>query len=91
MWDDVVKRVEQINVATIDFKLENGNPFYVYLLPLTSDSPSSIVITGRPAYNKVNVNIPFSSNQWNPVLISALNITQEILDKFNVFIGLNYV
>lgn len=91
MWDDVVKSVQQITVATVDFQLENNNPFYVYLLPLTSESPSSMIVSGKPSYNKDNVNIPLAANQWNPILINRLNVTLDMLNKYAVFIGLNYV
>lgn len=88
MNENVIKYVEEITSVSM-YKRLKDEPFYVYILPKASDSPTSTIVLGKCSYNKQEINIPLIANAWNPILISSLNVTQDLLNKYSIFIGLS--
>lgn len=90
MNEDVIKYVEGVT-ATGNYVREYGESYYVYFLPKTSDAPTSFTITGKSFSNLADVTIPINANIWNPILISSMNITNDLLSKYSIFVGLSYI
>ena len=65
-----------------------GQPFYVFVMPITEEAASSVVINAKLSYNKEAIEFPFIANFWNPVVVNSINITQEILTNYRVFYGM---
>lgn len=90
MNEDVIKYVEQVTTAG-NYVRESGESYYVYFLPKTSDAPTSLSLTGKSSFNSSDVIIPLNANAWNPILLISMNITNDLLAKYSIFIGLSYI
>lgn len=90
MNEDVIKYVEEVT-STGTYIREYGESYYVYFLPKTSDAPTSFTLVGRSFANTSNITIPINANAWNPILITRMNITNDLLSKYSIFVGLSYI
>lgn len=95
MYENIINKIEEITYSqTVDNKYE---PFYVFIS--NNDGEQITLITnGTPTYQgregsantprRVNeVPVPLISNVWNPIALTSLEITEEMITNNRIFLG----
>ena len=64
-----------------------GGSFYLFIAPKTENVDSVAAVTARLIYNNEDAPVPLTAGVWNPVVFSAVEVTQDLLSSFRVFWG----
>lgn len=85
MYENIITKVEEITEAKT---LNSVSPFFVFLLSNDGES-TTIICKGIPTYQKSKdlVPIPLSSMIWNPIALTDVQITANMLSSYRIFIG----
>lgn len=95
MYENIINKIEEITYSqTVDNKYE---PFYVFIS--NNDGEQITLITnGTPTYqgrggsantprSVKEVPVPLISNVWNPIALTSLEITEEMITNNRIFLG----
>ena len=81
--DDKIAKVREIlTEETIE---DQHHPFMVLVEPKADGTLATI--SARPIYNDDVANLPFVPNVWNPIILTKLEVTSDVLLSYKVFIG----
>ena len=61
--------------------------FYLFIAPKAENVASVTVVTARLIYNTEDVPMPLTAGVWNPVVFSAVEVTEALISNFRVFWG----
>ena len=71
-----------------EFTTNNG-AFYLFLAPKT-DEMKVCILSASLSWQLAESSVPFVPNEWNPVVVKSVDITTEVLAKYNVFWGIEH-
>lgn len=85
MYENIITKVDEITEAKT---LNDINPFYVFLFSKEGES-TTIICNGIPTYQKSKdiVPIPLASMVWNPVALTDIEVSADMLSSYRIFIG----
>lgn len=83
--DKILRGAEITSQGVFD---NNGQPFYLFMIPKVETAGSSAVISAQPLMEKVSKDFPFSAGIWNPVVLNSVNLTAENLQNYRIFYGM---
>lgn len=66
----------------------NGNPFYLFLMPVSESAGASAVISCKLAYEDYYQEFPFTANAWSPTVVNGVNIKSQDLTNYRIFYGM---
>lgn len=82
---DKITSIGSITTASVFGSPERS--FYLFFSPKTIDDIKVAIVNGRLVDDTSDKKIPVVPNEWNPMVFSSLDITEDILSKYDVFIG----
>jgi hypothetical protein len=65
------------------FKLADGEPFTIYILPTTGTGTTEILTVKMPG-NAAACPMPFMVEEWNPLLITEIS-ADDILSTYDIY------
>lgn len=83
MYNNMITKVEEV-INTGYFN--NINPFFVFLSSKDGENNVAIV-QAKVSYNELQSEIPICSQMWNPIALNTINVTQDLLNIYRIFIG----
>lgn len=87
MYQNIITSVLEI---TEEDMIVSENPFYVFLFSNEGES-TTLICDASPTYQmftKEPVPVPLNSMVWNPIALTKINVTADMLSSYRIFIGL---
>lgn len=85
MYENIITKVDEITEAKT---LNDINPFYVFLFSKEGES-TTLICDAFPTYQnpKESVPVPLNSMIWNPIALTGINVSSDMLSNYRIFIG----
>lgn len=85
MYENIITKVDEIAEAKT---LNSVSPFFVFLFSNDGES-TTIISNGIPTYQKSKelVPIPLTSMIWNPIALTDIEVSADMLSSYRIFIG----
>lgn len=85
MYENIITKVDEITEAKV---INSTNPFYVFLFSNDGES-TTIICNGIPTYQKSKdlVPIPLTAMVWNPIALTDIEVSADMLSNYRIFIG----
>lgn len=65
----------------------NGQSFYLLLIPKNQSAPSVAILKVKMADERNVKEFPFLVNMWNPIIVNSVEATSSDLANYTIYYG----